>query len=201
MSRMAVVMSSCDAYEDLWYPFFACFDCFWKDIPYTVYLNTEHKIYDDSKNNCSVITINQKYDKNIPWSKRFSEALDQIEEEYIFLMLDDFFLCDTINNEHFEKILDKMEQDPEIASFQFCGTRIRNNKPAEYTVEDEPHYDLMSEKGWKTHFVPTVWRKSTLKKWLRPWESIWAFEECGSKRARRWHYPEKVYVVSTPPPI
>ena len=55
-------------------------------------------------------------------------------------------------------------------------------------------------KGWKTHFIPTIWRKAILLKWLRPWESIWAFEGYGSARARRWpkRYSEKVFVVRQP---
>lgn len=199
MNRMAVLMSSCDAYEDLWYPFYTCFDRFWKDIPYSVYLNTEHKIYNDRDNSFTVTTINQKSEKNLSWSKRFLDALDQIEEEYIFLILDDFFLCDSIDNQYFEQIMDEMDKDPEIASFQLYGTRIRNKHPEKYKASEQLIYRLVPESGWKTHFVPTVWRKSVLKKWLRPWESIWAFEECGSKRARIWHYPEKVYQVQMPP--
>ncbi len=205
MSRMAVLMSSCDTYEDLWNPFFACFDKFWKDIPYPVYLNTETKIYDDSNNTFKVTTLN--LDKRltkmggggITWSKRFAKVLDRIEEEYIFLVLDDYFLCDHINNAYLEQIMDMMDQDKSIASFQLYGTRTRNKNPGQYVVSDSLQFALIHEKGWKTHFIPTVWRKSVLKKWLRPWESIWGFEGYGSKRAIRWKYKEKVYIVRTPP--
>ncbi len=200
MGRMAVVMCSCDAYEDLWYPFFECFDRFWGDIPYNVYLNTEKKQYDDSGNSFKVTTLNLEKSPRggVPWGKRFLKVLDRIEEEYVFLVLDDFFLCDKVDNAYLEQIMDIMDADKSIASFQLSGTRIRNRQPESYQVKEELTYDLIHKNGWRTHFIPTVWRKSVLKKWLRPWESIWGFEAYGSRRARKWDYPEKVYIVSHP---
>ena len=115
------------------------------------------------------------------------------------MVLDDFFVCDNVDGEKFEKILDKMDADKDIASFQMYGTRMRNAHPETYRLEQEMKYYPLWENGWKTHFVPTIWRKSVLLKWLRPWESIWGFEGYGSDRARRWKYKEKVFVVESPP--
>ena len=199
-TRCAFLMSSCDTYEDLWDPFFECIDTYWKDINFPIYLNTEFKRY-IPRNGLSfeINTLNQKNKKKLTWSRRFIDALERIPEEYIFLVLDDFFLCDNVDNKFFNEILDIMDNDPEIASFQFYGTRIRNANPKVYITKNKIQYDLIWENGWKTHFVPTIWRKSILLKWLRPWESIWAFEGYGSDRARRWKYKEKVYVVNNPP--
>ena len=193
-------MSSCDVYEDLWNPFFECINSFWKGISYPVYLNTEHKEFFSSELlSFKVTTLNQLSSKKLSWSTRFSDALRRIPEEYIFLVLDDFFLCNSVNEEYFETILDIMDRDESVASFQFYGTRTRNAYPESYQKTDELQYELIWDNGWKTHFVPTIWRKSVLLKWLRPWESIWAFEGYGSDRARRWKYKEKVYVVKSPP--
>lgn len=200
MKNLAFLMSSCDVYDDLWEPFFECLDLMWKDIDIPVYLNTEHKVF-TPKNELGfqVRTLNQRSKKTLSWSKRFIEALERIPEEYIFLVLDDFFVCDKVDADKMAQIVSLMEKDPTIASFQLYGTRIRNRAPEAYIYEDALSYKLMGKQGWKTHFVPTIWRKSTLLKWLRPWETIWAFEECGSQRARRWNYPEKVYVVESSP--
>lgn len=204
-NRLSFLMSSCDQYEDLWHPFFDCINKFWQDIPYPVYLSTEHKQFVPRQELAfSVKTLNQldKYgDKAISWSRRFADALNRIESEYVFLVLDDFFCCDQVETSYFEEILDIMDKDASIASFQFNGTRIRNLKPSEYNGAKALEYKLIHRGGWKTHFVPTIWRKSVLLKWLRPWESIWGFEGYGSARARRWpsRYTEKVYIVSSPP--
>lgn len=203
MNNLAIVMSSCDIYEDLWEPFFECLDVFGgegiEQNHISVYLNTEHKEFVPKKKlKFTVKTITQKGDKILPWSKRFIDVLHHISEDYIFLVLDDFFVCDYIQWDYFGRILKRMNEDSSIASFQMCGTRTRNSNPDTYKITEEFELDIMGKEGWKTHFVPTIWRKSVLLKWLRSWESIWAFEECGSKRARRWNYPEKVYVVSAP---
>ena len=198
--RLAFLMSSCDAYEDLWEPFFECLDLCWKDIPYPVYLNTEHKQYVPKKElGFSVTTLNQRKQKKLSWSRRFIDVLNRIPEEYVFLVLDDFFVCDKVDGEKFEQILDAMDKDKSIASYQMYGTRIRNKAPENYAPLKEMECVLMGRSGWKTHFVPTIWRKSVLLKWLRPWESIWGFEGYGSDRARRWNYKEKVYIVNNPP--
>lgn len=199
-ARCAFLMSSCDVYEDLWNPFFECVNTFWNGISYPVFLNSEFKEYIPSqKLGFEVHTLNQLTAKKISWSRRFADVLNRIPQEYIFLVLDDFFLCDYVDESYFEEIMDIMDQDPEIASFQFYGTRIRNADSEKYQRSDRLQYRLLWENGWKTHFVPTIWKKSVLLKWLRSWESIWAFEGYGSERARRWKYKEKVYVVTNPP--
>jgi len=193
-------MSSCDIYEDLWEPFFECLDLMWDNMEAPIYLNTEHKIFVPQKKlGFEVKTLNQEGKKALSWSTRMIKALSRIEKDYIFLVLDDFFVCDKVDAAKIDQIISIMEADPTIASFQLYGTRIRNKAPEQYICEDSLQYKLMGKEGWKTHFVPTVWRKSTLLKWLRPWESIWAFEGYGSERARRWNYSEKVFVVENPP--
>ncbi len=200
--KCAIIICSCDAYQDIWDPFFRLMDKYWQDIPYNVYLNTETVEFNKDYEHFSVkaLTLKDKAKKEkITWSQRFIDVLNRISEEYVFLVLDDFFLCNKVDYRYFEEIMNIMDNDNEIASFQFYGTRIRNAKPENYVYDDKLKYDLIWKNGWRTHFVPTVWRKSVLLKWLRPWESIWGFELYGSDRARRWNYKEKVYVVQSPP--
>lgn len=199
MRRLAIVVSSCDSYNDLWGPLFQCVERFSDNLPdYAFYLNTEQAAF-EYRGGIEVTVLNQCSKKGISWSQRMLDVLNRIAEPYVFLLLDDFFACDTIRWDLFDQLLDMMDADSSIASIQFNGTRIRNANPGNYQVSDQPRLHLMDEKGWKTHFVPTIWRKEVLMRWLRPWESIWAFEGCGSDRARRWKYPEKVYVVESPP--
>jgi len=58
-----------------------------------VAINTEHKKYiPKTKLSFNVVTLSQNGNKNLSWSRRFIDALNKIPEEYIFLVLDDFFL-------------------------------------------------------------------------------------------------------------
>ncbi len=42
-SEVTVLINSCDAYSDLWEPFFKLFSIYWPDCPYEIVLNTEYK--------------------------------------------------------------------------------------------------------------------------------------------------------------
>jgi len=194
--RLSFLMASCDHYNDLWDPFFECMDIFWPDCPYPVYLSTDKKKYIPRKQlHFTVNTLNQKGNKRKSWSKLLMEALQQIPTEYVLLTIDDYFMCNLVEEKYIEEILDIMDADKMIASFQLCGTRLRSSLE---NKSDKLDYVPLWPKGWATHFMPTIWRKSVLLKWLRPWESAWGFEGYGSNRYRRWHYKEKVYVVRQP---
>lgn len=196
MDKLAFFMASCDSYDDLWHPFFECLDKFWPNIPYPVYLCTDHKTFGPRKPlHFNVKTLNQITKGRKSWSQLVIETLKQVPEEYILFTIDDYFMCNPVEERYIKDILEMMDADPNIASFQLSGTRWRNHLDAKPNSLD---YVPLWPKGWATHFMPTIWRKSVLLKWLRPWESAWGFEGHGSARYRRWHYKEKVMVVKWP---
>ena len=43
--ELAILVNSCDKYEDAWDPFFKLLKIQWPDCPYRIYLNTEFKNY------------------------------------------------------------------------------------------------------------------------------------------------------------
>jgi hypothetical protein len=202
--RCAVLVASCDSYKDLWDPFFRLMQIYWRDIPYPVYLNTETESFQSSQYGLDVRVLNLEPKhkvKKVAWGGRMMSVLERIPEEYVLLMVEDFFIRDHVRTDLIEKIIDLMEADPTIASFQLSGTGSHVDLPVLERGKLPFSYHLIPKDGWRTHFRPTVWRKSILLKWLRPFESIWGFEAHGSKRAIRWKYKEKVYVVDAPPII
>ena len=83
-NKLAVLITSCDAYEDVWDPFFLLLDIYWADIPYRVYLNTETKQYNKKFKHFQVesLTLSDiSVNKNVSWSQRMKLALDRIDEE------------------------------------------------------------------------------------------------------------------------
>ncbi len=196
--RLAVLVSSCDAYKDVWSPFFKLMDKYWADLPYNVYLNTERERYDDSQNSFKVTSLNLKTKKNVPWGKRMIDVLNRIEEEYVFVLIEDFFLRENVQTELIEELLDKMDGDQLIAQVQFFGTRTNCDNERKNIAISEMDLQLIGDDKAKICFVPTIWRKSTLLKWLRKHESIWAFESLGARRVKRWKYKERVYRVYSP---
>ena len=194
MNKCAFLMSSCDSYCDTWDMFYRLVDKYWPDCSLPMYLNTETIRY--SPPGLLKLTIcNTK--QCIPWGERMIRVLDMIPEKYILLVLDDFFLQAPVNERVIDSLVDLMENDKSIGSFQLKASRWIQEGSSPVSVTNELHYAPLTD-GWYTHFVPTIWRKETLRKWLRRHESIWGFELYGSHRASRWHYKERVFVVNSP---
>lgn len=195
-NRCSFLMASCDAYEDLWMPFFKLMDIYWADCPYPIYLGTDSKKYiPEVPHSFQVNTLNYNGKGHDNYGKRLIKILEQIPTEYVLFTIDDYFFRSKVAGRYIEEILDIMDTDSNIASFQMSGSRF---KPHLKEIKEGLDYVPLWPKGWATHFLPTVWRRSVLMKWLRPWESAWGFEGYGSARYRRWHYKEKVFVVRQP---
>lgn len=198
VARYCLLLNSCDSYQDTWAPFFDLLQKYWKDVNCNIYLNTESCDFNDSKYSFKVNVLNNGHKTR--WGGRLRACLDQIEEEYILMTLDDYFICSDINEECIDKLVDKMEEDKSIASFQLIASRYNATgiTVADCLVEEGVTLHEVGRDGNKVHFVPTIWRKSVLKKWLRNHESIWGFEAYGKRRASFWNYKEKVYEVIAP---
>lgn len=204
-NRMAVLITSCDAYEDVWDIFFSLMDKYWAEpggIPYNVYLNSETKEYNKKFQNFQVQSLNLRgkltKKKNVTWSERMLDVLERIDEEYVFILVEDFFLRERVQTELIEELLDRMDADQSIGQIQLFGTRLNCDNERINQISSEIKMEQIGDNKAKVVFVPVIWRKSVLKKWMRAHESIWNFEACGAKRAKRWHYKEKVFRVEAP---
>lgn len=91
---MKILVLSCDKYEPLWKPFFKLLDKYYLGHPET-YLLTETKKCKYSK------TIN--VDSQV-WTERFKKALEQINDDEVLVMLDDFFIRKPVDTERINKI-------------------------------------------------------------------------------------------------
>lgn|GEM_PF-502310 len=109
-----VLVGSCDAYVDIWDPFFTLLRRFWPDNPYDVVLSTETLKYPDGK----IRTINPDV-PDVSWTERMIDALSKIDSKYIILILDDFFLYDRVQTKKVEQCLRWMRENPDIATFTF----------------------------------------------------------------------------------
>lgn len=194
MSKCAFLMSSCDSYSDTWDMFYRLIGKYWTDCSLPMYLNTETIRY-SPPGSLELAICNTELE--IPWGERMIRVLDMIPEKYVFMVLDDFFLQAPVNEKAIDTLVELMEEDDRIGSFQLKASRWIQEGTSSVPITNEIHYAPLTD-GWYTHFVPTIWRKDTLRKWIRRHESIWGFELYGSHRASRWHYKEKVFVVDSP---
>ena len=141
-SDYAILVLSCDKYEPCWTPFFTLLDKYFTNHP-KVYLVTETKKCEY----CETINV----DSDI-WSKRFLEALRKIKNEYVLVMLDDFFIRDYVDVDRINDI----EFTDDIICYNF---ELEYREPAVMLNE----WDIQkNNQVYLNSCQPTLWCKSKL---------------------------------------
>lgn len=168
--KIAILVVSCDKFSDVWLPYFKLFWRFWPDCPFNIYLlsnNLEIKI---PKVNSILVG------DDVSWSDNLLKGISNINEKYIFLLLDDFFLTRPVVAKDVMNIFNWIV-DSDINYARLTPTP----KP------DKMFNDIVGivSKGtiYRTSTIMSVWKKSILSELLRHKESAWDFEMYGSIRS------------------
>jgi hypothetical protein len=171
----SILISSCDAYSDLWDSFFSLFRKFWPDNPFEIYLSAETKNYQNKYFDIHVINDREG---NKFWSRRIVYTLSKIKTKYVILILDDFYLYDAVNTASIFDCIGYMRLNPQVASFTFFPISLD-------TVESSyPGWELRRKEGkFKVLSILALWNKEILTEYLSADENIWEWEANASKRS------------------
>ena len=163
---------SCDAYRDLWTPFFTLFWRYWPDCPFPVYLGTNHTRFDDRR-----VTSLPAGDHQ--WSKRLRAILSRIEADHVLLLLEDYFFIEPIATQDISQALCAFER--------LNGTVLRLYPSPGPDNPLNGHVTIGQIDRLASYRVSTqaaIWNKSRLTELLRDEESIWDFEWEGTARSQ-----------------
>lgn len=176
----SILVNTTDSFEDCWIPFFTLFKKYWPAYNGNVYLNTETKLFGfpglkiiSVQNNIN--TPNEK----TTWSECLINALESIDDEIILYMQEDYFIKDMVKNDTVIKYAQLMKSNSEIDCIHLTDQSI---KPGKKSETYEGLYIVYPKQRYFISCQAALWRKDTLLKYLRPYESAWEFEEFGSKR-------------------
>ncbi|MEN3015385.1 MAG: hypothetical protein ABDH21_04960, partial [bacterium] len=173
--KISILVPSCDSYSDLWPIFFELFWRFWPDCPLNVYLISNEKAFSDHR----IRNIRVGEDKG--WSSNILMALSRIPEEYIFIFLEDLFICSMVDQGTMNKIFDWiLLNSPEYIKLS----------PYPKSIDKIFSRDFISkidqEDIYRTSVVLSVFRKDVLRDLLREGESAWDFEIYGTLRSKKY---------------
>lgn len=173
MSKLAILVLSCDKYSGLWDLFFSRWHKFWPDCEHSVYLLSNQKCFGDQR----VKSICTGEDKD--WSSNLLLALDRIEADNILLMIEDAPLDVKVANAEFTAL---------YARYCLEGMNYLNLK-----AEPPPCKGMDPQIGtvppgalYRAALVPSIWNKEVLRELLVPGESAWQFEIRGSERSDKF---------------
>lgn len=181
-TNYAVLVNTCDRFEDCWDPFFLLMDRFWPDCRGRVYLNSEDKEYHGPRPGVVSVRGHARsgVGRRLTWSECCLAALDTIAEEIVLYLQEDYFFNGPVLNGRIEEYVARMERDPTIHCIQLtaygprrCRTSARHPDLGEISLTDKDR--VCCQAG--------LWRKDVLRSYLRRHETAWNFEWFGSKRA------------------
>lgn len=184
---LTVFVNSCDQYSDAWYPFFKFLDIFGgklKDYPIT--LAAEKKDFSYDGLNIDVL----KYSKHKTWSQRLIKELSMVQTDFIFFVIEDYFLIEPFDFDLFKVALDYMIANPNT------GYMSISNKPND-TI-DTYSFQKLDLEMHRLHMTTSIWRTEYFISLLRKHESIWDFERYSHIRARNLPYECVSFVSQNP---
>ena len=188
----SVLFLTCDKNEDLWEPFFYLFKKYWPQYSGTVYINTETKSF--SYKDVNICVLNHFYGKNDRWAKRLKDCLNSIKDDYVILILDDFFFSDFVDHKEVLKCIKYMDDNNDIACFSYWTSqgKVVRNEFEKYGLKDK-------KARYRINLQIALWRRKTLIKFIRNHENPWTFETMGTRRCAR--YKERVYHLNYNTPM
>ncbi len=166
----SILVVSCDKHCDLWTPFFTLFRRYWADCEMPVYLGTNRARSDQA------ITLNAGNDE--AWSRRLRFFLQNIETDYVLLLLEDFFLDQPVSNALVNAQLARLH------GLNGICIRLFPNPPADYFHNGVGV--LHARAAFRVSLQAAIWNRSRLLEILVDEESPWDFELGGSKRSQAW---------------
>lgn len=199
-TNITLLINSCDKYEDAWHPFFECLFHFAGELPYPIVLNTEKKQY--STDRYEIRCVNELPSRHPTWSKRLLHVLDTVETDYVFFLLEDYFLKDAFDRERLEIVRDYMDRHPDVAltdvgpHWAATPEEAARNRAEDSQMEDD--FVERNKASFNITCTPGVWRVTALREILRPHEDVWDFEIYSGIRAKKLGWKVVRYVTRTP---
>ncbi len=185
--NITLLVSSCDKYEDAWYPYFELIKKYWPTHPENIALITETKQY--KTDGLNIKTYN--YPKSYTWSERLYRTLEQIDTKYIIFSLEDFFLLDYVKQDRLDECVSWMEENPDIA---VCRLFSCDDSRLLQTDEYKEFYIADKNIGFRLETQAAIWNKETLMSFIDLSENPWQFEKLGTQRIKDteklflWHH-------------
>jgi len=179
MKNLEIIVNSCDAYEDVWAPFFHSLRGNWSGEVPPIVLNTETKMYalDGLRIRRPSVSPNGASGKD-DWGRRLLAALNNVASEYVLMVFDDHIIEGSIDNEEIELCIERLEREHNICAFYLVNPFLPYSETSEYSrfAAIRPFADYI------LNSAPGVWRKSDLMRFVRPGDNPWAWEYFGSAR-------------------
>ncbi len=166
MSKVAIMITSCDAYQECWRPIIYSLDKYWPDCEFSRYIVTNYK--EENLPNTSFIKVG---DDHRSWCNLTRMGMEAIPEEYVIYFQDDYWLNRTVNNDAIKKHIEYFEKN----NLDFL--KIYDDMPRDkYRIGESDYCDNPPNIRYSINTAIAIWRKSSISQLMIQDWSGWEFE-------------------------
>lgn len=160
---MIILVDSFDGYSDIWPAFFSIFKRYWPDCPYNIRLVSNNKDFEG-------VNVIKTCDE-VSWSDRTLKAVEQLEEKYVLLLLEDYLLGEEVDSEIISDCLDFIEDNN--AKY----LRLTNIPASRFSSDDENIHLLYEDEEYAVNLQASIWDRDFLIEALKKYSgNAWDFE-------------------------
>lgn len=164
-NEVVILVVSCDAYKDLWKPFFHCFFKYWNECDFQIYLASNFEKFDDDR----VKSINYGEDKD--YSTNLINILQQIDSKWIMLWFEDALIYSKVDHSLINRLIDQ-------AQIRKAGyLKFTVDLPIAYTKKGDEIGEIPKGVKYRSGIGLALYQKETLLKLLTPGQNAWELDK------------------------
>lgn len=170
-----LLISSCEAYSDLWDIHIQLLDKNWPDrgIPTTIITDKKHGTIVAP----SVRVFSAGVNEEMP--QRIKLALEKVSTEYVLLTLDDYFLIKEIDDERIDRLISIMDKE-RIDYLRMFPIPKEVKRVDGY----EEIFWIDLTRNYAVNLYPGIWRTSFLRETVKESLNAWEYEVSLTRIAR-----------------
>lgn len=174
--RMTMLVLSCDSFSDLWDGHLKMLEANWPDREMETCIVAEGQSVRDVPN-ARIIAAGPA----VEWSDRLKYALHQVETDYVFITLDDYYLVKRVENQKINAILDMMLKE----NVDYVRLFPHPKRATKEAFKGYPHMNRIDTNlVYSVNLYSGIWKKSFLDKTIQQPKNAWQFEVSLAKAAR-----------------
>ena len=176
IKNTAIVFTMFDGYEDLWDDAVKYIKKFWVDHP-PIYVFTNEIAKDWEDVTCIPVGGDAE------WSRKAQKACEVIPEDYLIMLLEDFYMGDAVNNDEVQELMSFIEEN----NIEYCKLCDNNRivRPHKKKFKKSKYSVIYADEDYGISLQPAVWKKDFLQETLGTENyNAWVFELNQVKKSR-----------------
>ena len=174
MNRLAILVNTCDQYSDVWELFIRSFEEFFPECAVPIYFNTE---------TINVLPFTTRLDVNFinsdgPWGKRLKSCLNEIDEDLVLNLFDDYILEDQLDLEKLKGVVGLLKLNEFLSVVYLNAVSLRYHR----NIPNAGFREIRNFTEYRLNSAPAIWRKKDLLQLTHDNDSPWSWEVFGTYR-------------------